>query len=127
MMNETVTLYSRPIRHKAFLSMAKCVDNTKDSEETVEQCLRIAQLPIEKTQNVVTEEMQNFQNRMQQCMNLCYSTARASLPVTGGDPKGPETVAAMKVLSDCAGGCLDTSKSQVPALSRRLVDQLKRL
>jgi hypothetical protein len=80
MMNTLDIKRLRPMQKKAYLEMAACYDTKtfgKDSTgEQIQSCVQNSQRPIQMSQQIVQQEFNNFQQRIQRCGASCEDSVR---------------------------------------------------
>lgn len=68
----------RPARKTAFLQMAKCCDSASSSREAYHSCVQRAAAPEERSNGVVQQELNEFQNRLQRAVMACQDQVKDS-------------------------------------------------
>ena len=61
----------RPMQKKSYLQMASCFDNNSASQSQLQSCVEKSALSIQNAQNVIQNEMNGFQGRLQRCVQSC--------------------------------------------------------
>ena len=66
--------------------------------------------------------MNDFQERLQRCIQRCQDSAQESLPV---NPSDKDVAKAQDKLANCAAACAQEYEKQIPKLQASIIDKLK--
>lgn len=83
-----------------------------------QNCERKVQI-AEKTVQI---SMNDFQERLQRCIQRCQDSAQESLPV---NPSDKDVAKAQDKLANCAAACAQEYEKQIPKLQASIIDKLK--
>ena len=72
----------RPLHKKAYLCMAACYDS-RGSQDAIGACADKCGQPIQGVQQVVGNEMNDLQSRVQRCAQSCADDARWVMVIVG--------------------------------------------
>ena len=127
LMADTDVKRIRPLSKRVFLCQAKCCDSGS-SQESWNNCLEQCAVPLQQSKQVVESEIGSFQQRLQQCAQQCQNAAQNYVQdnqIQQSDTKGIEKVQAN--IGACVSTCLTDHMKLVPAMSKRIDDNLKRI
>ena len=113
----------RPLQKKAYLCMAKCMDNTRASHQAIVTCQQSCVAPIQKAQEVSTAEITNFQSRLQRTFHECRDQAQDIVTRAQRGSKDEAAVAQAQAVYD---QCQIDGIRKHRALLKPLEQQLKR-
>ena len=116
----------RHVMKDSFSCAAKCCINAsgKKRNSCTENCMQ--KMPV--MQNIVKNEMQTFQQRLQRCQMNCNEEIQDRVPV--GDMSKLSDSAKEELqqqMMDCANSCFVQFRKKVPALYGRIESQVKSL
>mmetsp|Transcript_22781 Transcript_22781/g.44760 ORF Transcript_22781/g.44760 Transcript_22781/m.44760 type:complete len:141 (-) Transcript_22781:174-596(-) len=116
----------RPMRKEAFLCSAKCCD-TASGNEQLQHCVQQCQAKTAQTENLISQELEVFQQRLQRCAMGCNDRAQDQIPA---DPEKqtPELIQRLqKEAEACANKCIDDNLSSLSRISERVTQAVKRM
>jgi hypothetical protein len=70
----------RPMQKKTYLAMAACFDNKTASSQQIESCLNSSSHSVKVSQQIIQQEMNQFQSRLQRCGADCEDSVRDKNP-----------------------------------------------
>lgn len=70
----------RPMQKKTYLAMAACFDNKTASSQQIESCLNSSSHGVKVSQQIIQQEMNQFQSRLQRCAADCEDSVRDKNP-----------------------------------------------
>mmetsp|Transcript_6464 Transcript_6464/g.10185 ORF Transcript_6464/g.10185 Transcript_6464/m.10185 type:complete len:141 (+) Transcript_6464:476-898(+) len=117
----------RPMRRDAFLCSAKCCESKTSSPEQLQQCVQTCQAKVGRSEQVISHELEQFQQRLQRCAMACNDKAQDMLP---SDPaqQTPELIGKLQAqVEACANKCVDTHISSLGKMKDRINGQMKQM
>ncbi|CCI45810.1 unnamed protein product [Albugo candida] len=119
MMEQLDVKFIRDFQKRGYLCSAQCFDDKTSSSEQIQNCVERCQFPMQQLQNVIQQELQSFQNRLQRCAMDCQDRARDSIPIN--EKVDHMTQSRMqKEMEACVGQCVDKQIQCIPTLQKRL-------
>lgn len=118
----------RPIARDSYACVLKCYDDAgqKGSSAQIDQCSRNCQGPYQASNNMVQQEVGNFQNRLSRAMMQCNDEASAMItPAVQNDARKMRKVED-KILS-CISKTVDDHVRQLGPMKQRIQAGLKQL
>jgi len=115
----------RPMRKEAFLCSAKCCDTAATSEQ-LQACVQNCQGRISGSEQMISGELEQFQNRLQRCAMACSDAAQDRFP---SDPakQTPELVSSLqREVENCANKCVDTHIASLGNMTDRIKSSIRR-
>mmetsp|Transcript_19674 Transcript_19674/g.24815 ORF Transcript_19674/g.24815 Transcript_19674/m.24815 type:complete len:154 (+) Transcript_19674:58-519(+) len=118
----------RPVARNAYACVVKCYDSAgkNGSAETLDNCSRQCQNPYQMANNVVQQEIGQFQNRLNRSMTQCNDDASAMIT-----PDVQRDARKMKKVEDAVLSCIsktvDNQLKQLGPMKQRVASQLKQL
>lgn len=116
----------KPLRKKCFQCAANCCD-TKGSMQQFQQCVANCDAPAQQAEQLLSQELDNFQRRLHRCAMDCKDNAQDKIPA---DP-AKQTPALMDALNlevtACANKCVDESLSKLGGLETRFMSAAKNM
>lgn len=70
----------RPMQKKTYLAMAACFDNKNASSAQIDACVANSSQSVKISQQIVQQEMNQFQGRLQRCAADCEDSVRDRNP-----------------------------------------------
>lgn len=120
MVNELDKRHLRPLQKQSYQCMAKCCD-TADDTGALQSCCHDCERKVQLAEKTVQLQLNDFQARLQRCIQRCQDVAQESLP---NNPKDSDVSKAQERLAVCAGDCASSSEQQIPKLQRGIADRL---
>jgi len=137
--------FFRELTRKMHLCAAQCCEDMSASSQSVAVCQRNCAVKTEAAHQYTSQEMEDFQNRMQRCVMVCEDQIRGRVTADLSEKQEPAPMSASyfgKMLRDSAFGedgidvyrkehevcslnCIDTHLAQLPALKNKIIDTLK--
>lgn len=96
---------------------AACCEDKDASAESVQRCIQNCNRRLEVAQNVVQEEFNHFQNRLQRCIMTCNDTIRDK---AGANPSDAEIAKYQKEFEGCARKCVDSHIDLIPNILKKM-------
>mmetsp|Transcript_19199 Transcript_19199/g.23352 ORF Transcript_19199/g.23352 Transcript_19199/m.23352 type:complete len:140 (-) Transcript_19199:464-883(-) len=118
--------YLRPLHKKAFLCSANCCDKVNSHNE-FQSCINSCQQGPTQAERLLSQELENFQKRIQRCAMDCSDKARDEMPT---DPKlhTPELMAKLQGQVDsCVNKCVDSNIGSLKNIESRFTAAVKKL
>mmetsp|Transcript_6672 Transcript_6672/g.19210 ORF Transcript_6672/g.19210 Transcript_6672/m.19210 type:complete len:144 (+) Transcript_6672:116-547(+) len=115
--------YFRPLQKESYRCCAAACDSARtqaDLQHRTEQC----QQPVVVAQQMVSEQLQQFQTRLQRCAQRCQDLAQESLPAS---PSQKDVSKAEAQMESCINDCSDHSLRQIPKMQQEAIKALKHL
>jgi hypothetical protein len=113
----------RIMQKNIYLKMASCCDI--DNPNNREECLQRTTIPIQKAQQLIQNEMNSFQNRLQRCSMACEDDVKDKFDIT--NEKDMDKI--QKYHLNCASQCVDKQLSLLKGIQSKIekdIDQLAR-
>ena len=105
----------RPIQKDGYLKMAACYNASNDtSSEQIQQCVSRASQPMQHVGQIVQNEMNQFQNRLERCSVACQDEAQDIFR------KNDNQAAAEKAMMKCMSQCVDKHIKLIPDIQANL-------
>jgi len=116
----------RKLRKSAFECSAKCCDNVSSDHNGLQSCVQQCSQKVARAEQMLSSELQHFQQRLQRCAMSCQDQVRDKIPMDGsGDP------ALMRKLEQqvvaCSNACVDAHINLLGGVKRRVEDGIDRL
>mmetsp|Transcript_19951 Transcript_19951/g.24617 ORF Transcript_19951/g.24617 Transcript_19951/m.24617 type:complete len:152 (-) Transcript_19951:826-1281(-) len=118
----------RPVARNAYACVVKCYDDAgqNGSVEAIDHCSQRCQAPYQMANNVVQQEVGQFQNRLNRGMMQCNDDASAMIT-----PDVQKDSRKMKKVEDtilkCISKTVDNQMKQLQPMRQRVASQLKTL
>ncbi|XP_066284255.1 protein FAM136A-like [Branchiostoma lanceolatum] len=112
--------YIRKMQAKMFTCSATCCDDSSASMDDVGRCIDRCSQPLSRSQQLVTNELNEFQSRLERCARTCQDEVQDKMKA--GNTNQVELTAMME---QCIGRCADTHLSLLPDIKSRLVKNLQ--
>ena len=93
----------RPMQKKTYLAMAACFNNINSSSQQIESCMEASSRGVKISQQIIQNEMNQFQARLQRCVADCEDTVRDQNPNLTDPTKVERAQGQMNV---CMGSCV---------------------
>jgi hypothetical protein len=116
----------RPIARKAYACVVKCYDDAgqKGSTEQIDRCSRQCQVPYQYANNVLQQEIGQFQNRLNRAMMQCNDEASAMItPDVQNDARKMQKVE--DTVINCISKTVDHHIKQLIPMKQRIEAGLK--
>ena len=104
----------RPIQKASLLKMAACTDLA--SRAQIDQCIQKSQVSMQIAQNIISNEMQQFQQRIERCMMDCQDSVR--------DANYKSEDAQNKAFYSCATSCMDKNMALLKSTQARIEKEI---
>lgn len=115
----------RTIMKKGYLCSAKCFENQKWTSEKLQQCVQRCQEPSAQAQNVVQQELQVFQNRVQRCASECQDRAQDEATALGQKLNEDKITQIQSKMEDCVSKCEETHSTLLSTVQQRIEQKLQ--
>ena len=112
---------TNPMQKLMYLKMADCCDLKQQS--AMQSCLERASMPVQVAQNIIQNEMSQFENRIARCSQDCNDQVRdqfANQDVS--NPKIQEQ--AMKKANACMSTCVDKHLALLKGIKARIEKEI---
>ena len=116
----------RPLQKKTYLEMAACFDNKTASGSQIEGCLQNSSLAVSGCQQVIQNEMNLFQNRLQRCIADCEDNVRDKFP--NFETNQSQTEKAQNLLMSGMSVCVDKHVDLLKSVKQKIeadIDKIK--
>ena len=70
----------RPLQKSTYLKMAACFDSRSATSPQIENCIHNSSAKVQMSQQIIQQEMNSFQSRLQRCMADCEDSVRDKFP-----------------------------------------------
>ena len=70
----------RPMQKSTYLKMAACFDSRSATAPQIENCIHNSSAKVQVCQQIIQQEMNSFQSRLQRCMADCEDSVRDKFP-----------------------------------------------
>jgi hypothetical protein len=104
----------RPLQKASLLKMAACIDLPSRSQ--IDSCLQKSQGPMNLAQQIINNEMQQFQHRLERCMLDCQDAVR--------DANHRSEDASQKAYYSCASSCMDKNMALLRPTQARIEKEI---
>ena len=104
----------RPLQRQSFMCSANCCDDLTATTETFQRCLQKCNIPVQRANQGVKNELQRFQARIQRQAQECQESAR-DMQMGGGS-----TSDAQNHMNECQERIFAQSRGLIPELRNRL-------
>jgi len=108
----------QPIQKKSFLCSAACFDSV-ESPESLQNCVQTCQQPPTFANQVVQQEVSEFQQRIQRAMQGCQDKASDVMR------NGGKEAAARAEMEKCGRGVIEEQIGNLKGLDKRIKATLK--
>jgi Eukaryotic protein of unknown function (DUF842) len=115
MMDDVDKKCIRPLQKASLLKMAQCVDLPTRGQ--IDSCMQKSQGPMNFAQQIINNEMQQFQQRLDRCMLDCQDSVR--------DANHRSEDASQKAYYSCASSCMDKSMGLLRATQARIEKEIQ--
>mmetsp|Transcript_28297 Transcript_28297/g.28591 ORF Transcript_28297/g.28591 Transcript_28297/m.28591 type:complete len:149 (-) Transcript_28297:108-554(-) len=115
----------RPMQRKAYLCMAGCMESSSTSEQTVKHCLDNCSGVVNTVNQLVQNEMNSLQGRIQRCSMDCQDEFNDKL--THEIRENPVKLEAAKKRSMmCVTSCVDKHIDLLKSITKKLENDIDR-
>lgn len=104
----------QPLQKASLLKMAACVDLT--SRPQIDQCMQKNQVSMATAQNIINQETQQFQQRLERCMMDCQDSVR--------DKNFKSEDSMNNAYYACATTCVDKTIGMLKTLQGRIEKEI---
>ncbi|XP_039624334.1 protein FAM136A [Polypterus senegalus] len=108
----------RKMQSRMFRCSAECCDRPGASMQQVHQCIERCHTPLAQAQNVVTTELERFQDRLTRCTIHCSDKAKDAFDSGSKEP------AVKAQMEQCITSCVDEHVNLLPSMTRKLRETL---
>ncbi|XP_076876454.1 protein FAM136A [Brachyhypopomus gauderio] len=108
----------RKMQGRMFRCSADCCERSADSMSQVHQCIEKCHTPLAKAQGLVTNELEQFQDRLTRCTMHCNDKAKDLFDSGAKEP------AVRTLMEKCVGSCVDDHLNLLPSMTRKMKDSL---
>jgi hypothetical protein len=123
MINDFSLRRLRPMQKQAYICSAECFDNPTMNEERIQMCLNTCTGNVRNTQNAMQNEMNNFQNKLTRCVQVCQDEANDGL--SGANKQNPAIVNSVTAnMNVCASNCVDKHISMLKSIQSNIESSL---
>lgn len=112
----------RPMQKKTYLAMAACFDNKSASSQQIESCLNSSSHSVKVSQQIIQQEMNQFQSRLQRCAADCEDSVRDRNP-NMNDQASVDKMQGQMVT--CMSSCVGESSFHMLARLHFCIDKLQ--
>lgn len=113
----------RHLQKESYMCMARCCDTSATAAD-LQHCCQECERKVQIAEKTVQVSMNDFQERLQRCVQRCQDAAQESLPVS---PSDKDVTKAQEALANCAANCAEEYEKQIPKLQATLVDKLRQV
>ncbi|NXT45111.1 F136A protein, partial [Pelecanoides urinatrix] len=104
-----------------FRCSARCCEDDAASMQQVQRCIERCHAPLAQAQAIVTAELEHFQDRLSRCTLHCNDKAKHALEAGGAEAR------VRGQLDACLAACGDDHLRLVPAMAKKMKDNLATL
>lgn len=115
----------RDIQRRSYLDMAKCFESRTASSDEVERCTEHAAMRLKSIQHIISNEMNQFQNRVQRCSMACEDEIQDKFPNL--QPYDPSYEKAQKAMVSCASVCVDKHIAMLKSIQGTIEAELDKI
>lgn len=123
MVESLETKQMMPLAKSGYLCCARCCDSASSSAE-LQHCLSRCQAPAQQAEQIVNQQLKDFQERLQRCAVRCQDEAKESLPPA---PQEKDISKAQDVMTSCVSRCAIEYEEKVPRLHQTIQQQLSQI
>ena len=91
----------RPLQKSTYLKMAACFDSKTATAPQIENCIHNSSSKVQVSQQIIHQEMNAFQNRLQRCIAECEDTVRDKFPQLNESQRDQAQIQLMSGMSSC--------------------------
>ncbi len=113
----------RNLQKESYMCMARCCDTAATAAD-LQHCCQECERRVQIAEKTVQVSMNDFQERLQRCVQRCQDAAQESLPV---NPSDKDVTKAQDALANCAANCAQEYEKQIPKLQQTLADKLRQV
>lgn len=110
------------MQKKTYLAMAACFDNKSASTQQIESCLNSSSHGVKVSQQIIQQEMNQFQSRLQRCAADCEDSVRDKNP-NMNDQASVDRMQGQMIT--CMSSCVGESSFYVRARLHFCIDKLQ--
>ena len=117
----------RPIQRNSHLKIADCYANKNASAEEVENCANRSSIIMQQVQQIIQNEMNTFQNRVNRCAQQCSDDVNDSF--ANKPNNASNQAAAESMMHNCAQTCVDKHIAMLKSVQSKIekdIDQLSK-
>lgn len=109
----------RPIQAQTHRQIADCYSNKTASAHEVEHCANNCTVPLKNIQNVVQNEMNQFQEKLTRCTMVCQDQVGEKFNLNG-NLSDRDRDAAQKLMGSCVNGCVEKHISLLKSIQSNI-------
>ena len=109
----------RPLQANTHRKIADCYSNRNASSGEVERCAQNCQVPLMNIQNLIQNEMNQFQEKLTRCTMVCQDQVADKFDFAG-NTSDRNTAAAEKMLMGCVNECVDKHIALLRSVSAKM-------
>jgi hypothetical protein len=116
----------RPLQKTSYLCMAQCLDQNQLSDGQVNQCIQSCGRKSQQVQNVIQNEMNQFQSKIQRCSQVCQDDANSLISSQNTKKNEMEISKIERSMFQCSKSCVDKHITMLPALESKIIGEVSR-
>ncbi|XP_033109825.1 protein FAM136A-like [Anneissia japonica] len=118
---ELDTQYIRKMQGDMYRCSARCCDNTSSNMEEAQRCIERCSQPLQRAQNTIQTELQDYQERLQRCAVQCQDDVKDRL---SPGASSQQIDALRGEMESCLVKCGDKHIAILPAMMKRMKSTL---
>ncbi|KAL1285585.1 Uncharacterized protein T4B_8780 [Trichinella pseudospiralis] len=118
--------YLRKLQKQMYLCSSDCCDDGKASMESMQHCVTQCARRVHMVQQYMTNELQNFQDRLNRCSMQCKDAVEDKLNSKSKN-ETKSMIAMEKMFNECVSKCAEDHVNLLPGIKRRAADYIKSL
>jgi hypothetical protein len=122
MMDNVDAKYLRSMQKETYLKMAGCFDKHSTSQ-SLQNCLQTQDILMKSVQQMIQNEMNQFQERLQRCSMGCQDEVNDKFSLTS-DSSQNEIAKAEQHILKCSGVCIDKHIALLGPLEKNIVSKI---
>jgi hypothetical protein len=112
----------RPLQITTHKKIIDCYSNKNASSQECEHCANNCTVPIRNAQNLIQNEMSQFQQKLQRCAMVCQDEVTSKY---GGNPSEKDMPAAQKAANSCVSSCVDKHIAMLKAMQSKIESEIQ--
>ncbi|XP_065209167.1 protein FAM136A-like [Planococcus citri] len=119
--NDVYKSHTRRIERNMYICATDCCDNSTHSYEKVQNCVDNCSIPLKNAQQYVSNEFQDFQNRVQRCLMVCNDKMKDKMEL---EKSTNFTDKHKSEFEQCANSCLSKYCDMLPSIVLKIRNTL---
>ena len=106
--------------------MADCYSSKTSTSKEIESCLQGCSKPVSTIQNIVQNEMNGFQNRLERCSLSCQDEVNDKFRNLDLN-NSTNSLAANKLMLSCSSSCVDKSLALLKSIQAKIESDIDKV